>query len=85
MEGLHYFIPSEGFISDARTAVRVAEAILVPIYGEKVINDQKPFSAQLQGDHWLVSGYLPDNYLGGVALVVINKSDGRILRVSHGL
>lgn len=44
-------------------AMRVAEAVWVPIYGEES---------------------MPANAVGGVAYIEIRRSDGEILKVSHG-
>ena len=79
------YIPPNGFVPDATTASRIAEAVWIPIYGEKQIATQKPFKATLKGDVWTVTGNdLPPGTLGGVAEADISKRDGRILRVSHG-
>jgi hypothetical protein len=79
----HAVIPNNGFVPDAETAIRVAEAIWLPIYG-KGIYQRKPFVAHLNGDVWVVEGSLPKGVLGGVPLAEISKSDGRVLRVTHG-
>jgi hypothetical protein len=79
------FIPPNGFVPDAATASRIAEAVWIPIYGEKAIATEKPFKATLRGDVWTVSGKdLPPGATGGVAEADISKRDGRILRVIHG-
>lgn len=31
--------PKDGFVPDAKTAVKVAEAVLIPVYGEKKISE----------------------------------------------
>lgn len=85
VDGQHSFVPEDGYIPDSQTAERVAEAILVAIYGETVIAQQKPLVADLQGGQWHVSGTLPEGYLGGVATVVLSQFDGCVLRVSHSL
>ena len=76
--------PKAGYVPDAQTAVLVAEAILVPIYGAETIRGERPFRAALQGRVWLVTGTLPAGYVGGVAEIEISKDDGHVLRVSHG-
>jgi hypothetical protein len=76
--------PPDGFIPNANTAIRVAEAVLSPIFGEEKIQKERPFSAKLEGDIWTVSGHLDKDYFGGVAEIRIAKSDGRVLAVSHG-
>lgn len=73
-----------GPVNDEETAMKIAEAIWVPIYG-KDIYDQKPFVAVLKGDTvWVVEGTLPMEVLGGTAYIEIQKSDGKVLKVTHG-
>jgi hypothetical protein len=79
------YTPPNGFVPDAATAMRIAEAVWIPIYGEAHIAAQKPFKASLKGDVWTVTGKdLPPQSPGGVAEADISKRDGRILRVIHG-
>jgi hypothetical protein len=86
------YSPTGGFVPDAETAVKIAEAVLIPVYGEKQIASERPFSAKLEGDAWTVSGTLrcPDGKggmttmcVGGVAVVKISKVDARILSMIH--
>lgn len=79
----HHFVPKDGFVPNEETAIRIAEAIWQPIYGE-VLEDERPFHATLVGEVWYVKGSLSEHMLGGVAEAEVNKSDGKILRVSHG-
>ena len=76
--------PHGGFVPDQVTAIHIAEAVLVPIYGKEQVGSERPFTAKLDGSTWIVSGYIPQGVDGGVAEVWIDKRDGRILRVSHG-
>ena len=39
---------------NAETAVKIGEAVLIPVYGEKKISDERPFKATRQGDVWMV-------------------------------
>jgi hypothetical protein len=48
--------PVNGFVPDAQTAIRIAEAVLTPIYGESAIAADQPFTATLKGDVWIVVG-----------------------------
>jgi len=85
----HSYVPPQGFVPDSATAVRIAEAVWVPIYGAEQIASERPFVAALSGDVWTVIGSLPTpsagySSLGGVAVAEIARQDGRILRVSHG-
>lgn len=77
-------MPSSGFVPDAVTAKRIAEAVWLPIYGKKVLSE-KPYQATLNSkDVWVVEGFLPKEMDGGVAYIEISKRDGRILEVTHG-
>ena len=82
-QGKHHVVPKEGFVPDETTAIKIAEAVWLPIYGEH-IKDEQPFRAKLIGDVWYVEGSLPEHSFGGVAEAQIRKTDGSILRVSHG-
>lgn len=84
-------------VPDGLTAIRIAEAIWLPIYGEKVLSE-KPYNAILIGDSmWVVTGSLPKSsiitevgdttysiFQGGVAMIAIRKRNCEILGVSHG-
>ena|SRR5712692_3347012 len=80
----HSVHPDAGFVPDEATATRIAEAILIPIYGQIQVEAERPFSAKLTGSVWKVTGHLPPGVDGGVAEAWIEKRDGRILRVTHG-
>ena len=85
----HNYRPPEGYVPDAKTAERIAEAIWRPVYGAKVINEQKPFETRLKGRVWYVSGSLPASpekgmaMVGGAAEAQIDRFTGKILRMSH--
>src|SRR5437016_1349511 len=79
IRGAKSLVPKDGFIPDATTAKRVAEAILIPIYGEQDIAAQRPFEASLKGNIWLVAGTLPSHLVGGTAIVKLSKKDGRVI------
>ena len=82
-EERHNFHPPAGYVPDEATAVRIAEAVWLPIYGESVLKE-KPFHAKLANGIWIVGGTLPEGYIGGTAEAEISKKDGCILRISHG-
>lgn len=84
--------PKSGYVPDSKTAVKIAEAVLIPVYGEKQIESERPFVAHLKDDVWTVDGTLhcPDGKggtttvcLGGAAEVKIAKDDARILFMIH--
>lgn len=75
---------SDGYVPNAATAIKIAEAVLPNIYGEQV-NDKKPFRATLvDGSIWVINGTLSSNLDGGVPHIEIQKSDGRIIKIIHG-
>ncbi len=78
------YSPANGFVPDVATAVAIAEAIPIPIYGRAQIEAERPFSASLKDGSWTVFGHLKRGQAGGAALAVIERSTGRILRVTHG-
>jgi hypothetical protein len=84
--------PAGGYVPDSKTAVKIAEAVLIPVYGEKQIDSERPFTATLKNGVWTVGGTLrcPDgkggittDCDGGVASVQISKDDARILYMLH--
>lgn len=78
--------PKAGYVPNSETAIKVAEAVLIPVYGEKEIASERPFTAVLNGDVWKVEGTLhcgSSHCLGGTAEVKISKSTGQILRMIH--
>lgn len=75
--------PEQGYVSNEETAIKIAVAVWIPIYGEEEIESQKPYNAVLINEVWRVTGSLPEGWLGGVAEAEIAKDDGRILRISH--
>jgi hypothetical protein len=85
--------PESGYVPNSETAVKIAEAVLAPVSGEKHIESERPFTATLKNGVWTVTGTLrcPDgkggtttSCNGGVAEVQISKNDARILDMLHG-
>lgn len=81
--GKHYFKPKDGFVPNEATAIKIAEAVWLPIYGESIY-EERPFGARLEDGIWIVTGSLPEGWLGGVAECEISKDTSEILRISHG-
>jgi hypothetical protein len=80
----HSYVPENGIVPDEQTARKIAEVVLIPIYGKTAIEKQKPFPVVLSNNIWIVSAYLPSDQLGGVFRIEIAKQDGRIIRLTHG-
>lgn len=78
--------PPEGYVPNAKVAEQIAYAVLIPVYGQKLIDSERPFKVTLirRGTTWNVEGTLP-NFApqGGTFVIEISKRDGRILRMMH--
>ena len=75
--------PKDGYVPTAETAIAIAAAVWVPIYGPSVLK-QQPITALLRGDEWHVSGTFQGRGFGGTATARISKKSGCILEVIHG-
>jgi hypothetical protein len=71
-------VPKDGYVPDEKTAVRVAEAVLSPIYGEKNIHEGL-FRAALKDGVWIVFGSTLGRADGSSVQVRIDKETGKIL------
>jgi hypothetical protein len=87
-EEKHNVIPEKGYVPDEDTAIKIAIAVWIPIYGKEKIENEKPYIAELKDNVWYVQGSLPKQkgmiMVGGVAIAEIDKKTGAILRISHG-
>ncbi len=86
------YVPKDGFVPDSATAVKIAEAVLIPVYGKEKIESEQPFKAKLENGIWTVNGtlYCPDgkggvaqDCDGGTAEVKLSRADGRVLKMIH--
>lgn len=75
--------PKEEFVPTAEVAVKLANTILIELYGIDDIEEQSPFSVNLEDNIWILEGYLDENKLGGVAYIEIDKQTGQIRKVVH--
>lgn len=74
----------EKVIKDEQTAISVAEAMLFSIYGKENIVRQRPYESQLIDDYWVLNGTLPQDWVGGTFLIIINSTDGKVIKLTHG-
>lgn len=76
--------PQDGYVTNEASAIKIAEAVWLNVYGPKIQGD-KPFKAKLiNGKVWVVEGTFNSDGFGGVPYIEIQKSDGKILKVIHG-
>jgi hypothetical protein len=74
-----------GVVADKETAIRIAEAILSPVYGEEAIREQRPYQVTLKDGKWTVDGTAaPPGHVGGRFHIIILQSDGRVLEIGYG-
>lgn len=76
------FIPEAGMVPDAEAAIRIAEAVWLPVYGAD-ISTSKPFRAELRAGVWYVQGTLPPNVVGGVPHARIDQRTGAVRGIMH--
>ena len=69
--------PAGGYVPDALTAVKIAEAVLVPVYGEQKIASERPFKAKLDGETGmfgqLTGRFIAQTEKSGCARVVLRR------------
>ena len=78
------FIPKNGFVPDKDTAIAIAYAVAVPVYGKKQVDWELPFRTELKDGVWMVLGTLHcDSCAGGTLVVEIEKDSGRVIHMTH--
>ena len=80
----HSYIPKDGFVPDKGTALAIANAVALPIYGKKQMDDEKPLRAELDGGVWTILGTLNcSSCVGGTLVMQIDKASGKVLFLIH--
>ena len=74
---------SGGVVADKETAIRIAEAILSPVYGEEAIREQGPYQVTLNDGKWTVDGTASPGHVVGRFHIIILQSDGRIIEIGY--
>lgn len=76
------YLPLE-VIPNAETAIKVCEPILISAYGKDII-EERPYIVRLCNNCWRITGSLPRKAkLGGTFSIVIQKSDGKVIKMYH--
>jgi hypothetical protein len=74
-------------IKTEKCAINIAESILLDNYGNSILK-QRPFKIVLINNYWIIEGsfhsipFIPR--FGGVAEIIIDKRDGRVITMIHG-
>ena len=68
---------------DEKSALQIAEIVLVRVYGEKVLKERPWNSSKAEGvfEIW---GTMKKTELGGVASIRISAADARVISIEHG-
>ncbi|MGK0236185.1 MAG: hypothetical protein ACI9EK_002733 [Psychroserpens sp.] len=74
----------EQVIADKETAITIAETILFKIYGKNNIISQRPYEINKFDEYWVLNGTLPKNMKGGTFLIILNSTNGQIIKLTHG-
>ena len=68
---------------DERSAIQIAEAALIDVYGAIVLR-QRPWVIQKEDGLFRIHGTFYGPGVGGVAMVTIDRATGEVLQMSHG-
>lgn len=72
----------EGVISSEKSALFVAARILNDIYGPDVLKHQT-LAVESRGDRYVINGVVPKNYVGGNATMIMCRSNGKVVFLTH--
>ena len=73
--------PSSGYVPDKETAIKIAEAVWLPVYGKKIY-ESTPFVAELKNGIWIVKGTVHYSF-GGAPYLEIRREDCKIIKMYH--
>jgi hypothetical protein len=71
-------------ITDKETAITISETILFKIYGKNNIISQRPYEINKFDEYWVLNGTLPKKMKGGTFLIILNSTNGQIIKLTHG-
>ena len=71
-------------IKDKETAINIIEPILFTVYRKGNIRKQRPYEIYLIDNYWVISGTLPRGYMGGTFLIIIDATNSKVIRLTHG-
>jgi hypothetical protein len=84
-KSIHNVISSKALIiKNKETAIKVVEPILFGIYGEDNITRERPYESYLIDNYWIISGTLPEGYDGGTFLIIVDATNSKVIRLTHG-
>ena len=88
-------LPKDARVPNSATAIAIGSHAAIRVYGKKIIDDEEPLKAFLHDGVWTVDGTLccldrngkrncEGRCVGGVVVIKIRQSDGKILSMTHG-
>ena len=82
---LHNIInSSDKIIKSNEILVKIVEPILFEIYGKNNIEKQKPYEINDFENYYVMNGTLEKGNIGGTFLLIIDKRNSQILKITHG-
>jgi hypothetical protein len=83
-----YNIVSDTVIPDKETAVKVAEALLFPVYGESQIKSERPYEVCFVDGYWVINGHQSRGEavaasVGGPFVIIINAINAQVVQLTH--
>ncbi|MES2775458.1 MAG: NTF2 fold immunity protein [Bacteroidota bacterium] len=76
--------PQVLILKDKEAALNVIEPILFGIYSKGNIIKQRPYEVYMIDNYWVISGTLPKGYKGGCFLIIVDATNSKIVRLTHG-
>lgn len=70
-------------IRNNKTAIEIAEPILISKFGTKCIKEEKPFQVCYVNGYWIVNGTLPKGAVEGTFNIILRATDGKIIQLIH--
>jgi hypothetical protein len=70
-------------ITDEKSAAAAAEEILFPIFSKETIRDERPYTVGNADGYWIIYGYLPPDYHGGVFKIIFYGKTGEVIYWEH--
>lgn len=74
---------NDGFVKDEQAAIEIAVKEWTRMGLKEMIDQEKPYRAELVDEVWEVSGTAPKGWVGGLAYARIYQKNGKVLRAWH--
>ena len=77
--------PMNGVVPDEQTAMTIAQAVAIPIWGKETVTAELPLRAVLKANVWTVIGnpHLKGGETGGELIIQLDKKTGAVIAFLH--